>query len=120
MIVDSIEKKLTISICLNNNNEISNVLAKANSIDNSLNRICNIDENKLFDDKKRWKFKTDNYNVVDCKFNWCIWEISSFNRINEIEYFINRTNDLRCEFNQSDLNEYNEQYSISTRVDVQC
>ena len=120
LIIDSIEIKLTISIRFNNNNEISNVFTKANSIDNSLNRICNISENRLLDDRKRWKSKADNYNVVDCKLCWCIWRINSFNRINEIEYFIDRTNDLRCEFSQSDLDEYNEQYSMNTRIDAQC
>ena len=100
---------MTISIRFSNNNEISNVFTKASSIDNSLNRIYNISENKLLDDKKRWRFKTDNYNVVDCKFSWCIWKINSFNCINEIKDFIRNANDWWCEFNQSDLEWYNEQ-----------
>ena len=111
---------MTISIRFDSNNENSNVLTKANSIDNSFNRICNISEDRLLDNRKRWRSKANNYNVVDYKLNWCIWEISSFNRINEIEYLINRTNDLKCEFSQNDLNEYNEQYSMSTKADAQC
>ena len=109
LIIDSIEIKLIISIRFNNNNEISNVFTKANSIDNSLNRICNISENRLLDDRKRWKFKANNYNVVDCKLNWCIWEINSFNCINEIKDFIRNANDWWCEFDQSDLKWYKEQ-----------
>ena len=109
LIINSIEIRLIISIRFNNNNEISNVFTKANSIDNSLNRICSINENKLLDDKKRWKFKANNYNIVDCKFNWCIWEINSFNNINEIKNFIRNANDWWCEFNQNDLKWYNEQ-----------
>ena len=107
---------MTISIRFNNNNEISNVFTKANFIDNSFNRVCNINENKLFDDRKRWKFKTNNYNVVDCKFNWCIWEINSFNCINEIKNFIRNANDWWCEFDQSDLEWYNEQ-CLNTKIE---
>ena len=109
MITDSIEIRLIISICFNNNNEISNVFTKASSIDNSLSRIYSINENRLLDDRKRWKFRADSYNAIDRRFCWCIWEINSFNRINEIQYLIDRTNDLKCEFNQSDLKWYNEQ-----------
>ena len=107
---------MTISIRFSNNNEISNVFTKASSIDNSLNRIYNISENKLLDDKKRWRFKTDNYNVVDCKFSWCIWKINSFNCINEIKDFIRNANDWWCEFDQSDLKWYNEQ-CLNTKIE---
>ena len=111
---------MIISIRFSNNNETSNVLTKASSIDNSLNRIYNINENRLLDDRKRWRFKANNYNVVDCKFSWCIWEISSFNCINEIKDFIRNANDWWCEFDQSDLKWYNKQYlNIKIKNDKQ-